>query len=151
MDKLTITGLEGGSSGVTVAVHFNPKEISIDKVVPWQKQKTAGPGDLEFSSAEPQTMSFELMFDGFEANASIQDEIDKLQQLSDIDASLRRPPKVKIVWGREGAAGTMPPFEAVVESMRIKYTMFDANGRPLRGTVAMGFKQARKLKVAQLL
>ena len=149
MDKLTITGLEGGSSGVTVAVHFNPKEISIAKSVPWQKQPTLGPGDLEFSSAEPQTMSFELMFDGFEAGASIQGEIDTLQQLSDIDPSLRRPPKVKIAWGNEGTAGTMPPFEAVVESMGIKYTMFDANGRPLRATVAMGFKQARKLKVVQ--
>ena|SRR5688572_4467364 len=149
MDKLTITGLEGGSSGVTVAVHFNPKEISIDKSVPWQKQPTVGPGDLEFSSAEPQTMSFELMFDGFEAGASIQGEIDTLQQLSDIDPSLRRPPKVRIAWGNEGTAGTMPPFEAVVESMGIKYTMFDANGRPLRATVAMGFKQARKLKVVQ--
>ena len=149
MDKLTITGLEGGSSGVTVAVHFNPNEISIDKSVPWQKQPTVGPGDLEFSSAEPQTMSFELMFDGFEAGASIQGEIDTLQQLSDIDPSLRRPPKVRIAWGNEGTAGTMPPFEAVVESMGIKYTMFDANGRPLRATVAMGFKQARKLKVVQ--
>jgi hypothetical protein len=146
MDKLTITGLEGGSSGVTLAVHFNPKEISIDKVVPWQKQATAAPGDLEFSSAEPQTMSFELLFDGFESGTSIQGEIDKLQQLSDIDPSLRRPPKVKISWGT-AVAGTMPPFEAVVESMGVKYTMFDANGRPLRATVALGFKQARKLKV----
>ena len=149
MDKLTITGLEGEASGVTVEAQFNPKEISIDKSVPWQKQKTTGPGDLEFSSADPQTMSCELMFDGFESGASVQGEIDKLQQLSDIDPSLRRPPRVKIVWGAEGAASTIPKFEAVVESVGIKYTMFDGNGRPLRATVAMGFIQARKLKVVQ--
>lgn len=59
-------GIEGGASGVTVEAQFNPKEISIDKSVPWQKQKTRGPGDLEFSSADPQTMSSEPMFDGEE-------------------------------------------------------------------------------------
>ena len=92
-------------------------------------------------------MSFELLFDGFESGASIQGEIDKLQQLSDIDPGLKRPPKVKVVWGAEGAPGTIPKFEAVVESMGIRYTMFDGNGRPLRATVRMGFKQARKIKV----
>jgi hypothetical protein len=69
--------------------------------------------------------------------------------LSDVDASLKRPPKVKVVWGAEGAPGTIPPFDAVIESVGIKYTMFDGNGRPLRATVRLGFKQARKLKVVQ--
>jgi len=149
MDKLAIIGLEGGASGVTVEAQFNPKEISIDKSVPWQLQKTTGPGDLEFSSADPQTMSCELMFDGFESGVPVQDEIEKLQRLSDIDPGLKRPPKVKVVWGAEGAPGMIPKFEAVVESMDIKYTMFDGNGKPLRATVRMRFKQARKVKVGQ--
>jgi len=149
MDKLTIVGLEGGASGVTVEAQFNPKEIAVDKSVPWQKQKTTGPGDLEFSSANPQTMSCELLFDGFESGVLIQVEIEKLQRLSDIDPGLKRPPKVKVVWGAEGAAGMIPKFEAVIESMGIRYTMFDGNGKPLRATVKMGFKQARKLKVVQ--
>jgi hypothetical protein len=130
-----------------VQAHFNPKEISIDKSIPWQKQNTTSPGDLEFSSPHPQTMSFELMFDGFESGVSVQGDIDKLQQLSDVDAALRRPPRVKIVWGTEGAPGIIPKFEAVVASMGIRYTMFDGNGRPLRATVALGFTQARKIKV----
>ena len=150
MDKLTIVGLEGGASGVSVVAQFNPKEIAIDKSVPWQKQKTKGPGDLEFSSANPQTMSCELLFDGVESGIHIQDEIDKLQRLSDIDSGLKRPPKVKVVLGPEGAPGWIPKFEAVVESMHIKYTLFDGNGMPLRAAVKMGFIQARKLKVVAL-
>jgi len=149
MDKLTITGLDGAVTGVTVEVQFNPKEISVDKSVPWQKQKTKDPGDLEFSSANPQTMSCELMFDGSGSGVHIQDEIDKLQALGDIDSVLKRPPKVKVTLGAEGAPGTIPKFEAVVESMGIKYTMFDGNGVPLRATVKMGFKQARRIKVVQ--
>jgi hypothetical protein len=149
MDKLKIIGLEGGTSGVTVEVQFNPKEISIDKSVPWHRQKTKGPGDLEFTAAEPKTMSCELLFDGFESGAHIQDEIDKLQRLSDIDTGLKRPPKVKVLWGAEGAPGMIPKFEAVIESISVKYTMFDGNGMPLRATVHVRFKEARNLKVGK--
>jgi hypothetical protein len=92
-------------------------------------------------------MSCELMFDGVESGVHIQDEIDKLQRLSDVDPVLKRPPKVKVVLGAEGAPGRIPKFEAVVESMGIKYTLFDGNGMPTRASVRMGFTQARKLKV----
>lgn len=149
MSKLKISGTEGAASGVVVEAQFNPKEISIDKAVPWQRQKTQAPGDLEFSAGEPMTMSCELMFDSFEAGLSIQGEIDKLHLLSDIDPSLKRPPKVNVVWGSGG--GALPPFPAVIESIGIKYTMFDANGRPLRATVRLGLKQARKLTVVQAM
>ena len=149
MDKLTIVGIEGSASGVTVEAQFNPKEISIDKSVPWQKQKTNGPGDLEFTAAEPKTLACELMFDGFESAGPIQNEIDKLHLMSDVDPGLKRPPKVKVVWGAEAAPGMIPKFEAVIESLGVKYTMFDGNGMPLRATVRIGCKEARKLKVGQ--
>ena len=114
MAKLTIVGVDGAVSGVALESQFNPKEISIDKSVPWQLQKTPGPGDLEFTSANPKTMSFELLFDGFESGSSIEDEIGTLHQLSDIDPSLKRPPKVKVIWGPGGGAGMIPAFEGVV-------------------------------------
>jgi len=149
MNNLTISGLEGSASGVNVSAQFNPKEITIDKSVPWQKQKTGGAGDLEFTAAEPKTMSCELLFDTVESGGGgpIQNEIDKLQLLSDIDAALKRPPKVKVVWGAEGAPGMIPKFEAVIESLSVKYTMFDGNGKPLRAAVTMRFKEARKIRV----
>jgi len=149
MDMLRIIGLEGGLSGIIVEAQFNPKEVSIDKSVPWQLQQTKGPGDLQFSSANPKTMSFELMFDGFASSSSIQSEIGMLHQLTDIDANLKRPPKVKVIWGTEGAAGMMPAFEGVIESIGVKYTMFDSQGTPLRATVSMRFVEARKLKVVK--
>jgi hypothetical protein len=149
MAKLTIIGLEGGVSGVALESQFNPKEISIDKSVPWQLQQTPGPGDLEFTSANPKTMSFELLFDGFESGSSIQDEIGTLHRLSDVDPSLKRPPKVKVVWGAEGAPGMIPKFEAVVESMGVKYIMFDGNGMPVRATVNIRFVEARKITIVK--
>jgi contractile injection system tube protein len=150
MGKLTIIGVEGAASSVTVVSQFNPKEISVDRSVPWQLQQAKGPGDLAFTSAEGRSMSFELMFDGVESRTHIQDEIGKLQRLSEADPSLKRPPKVKIVWGAEGAPGMMPKFEGVIESINVKYTMFDDNGRPLRAAVGLRFREARTLAVARL-
>jgi len=149
MDKLTVIGLEGGASGVTVEAQFNPKEISIDKSVPWQLQKTPGPGDLEFSAANPKTLSCELMFDAVESGVHIQDPIGAIHRLCEIDAGLKRPPKVKVVWGADGAAGMIPAFEAVIESVGVKYTIFDGNGMPLRATVSMRFVEARKIRIVK--
>ncbi len=149
MDKLTIVGLEGGSSGITVEAQFNPKEISIDKSIPWQLQKTPGPGDLEFTAANPKTLSCELMFDAVESRTQIQTPIGMLHTLSDIDPGLKRPPKVRVLWGSEGAPGMIPPLDAVVESIGVKYTMFNADGLPLRATVNLRFVEARKIRVAK--
>jgi hypothetical protein len=150
--KLKIIGLDPSVQTVTVEANFNPKEIQLDKSVPWQKQKKAkGAADLEFTGAEPRTMSLELMFDGFETNASVQPQIDMLHQLSDIDTSLKRPPKVKVIWGtdKESGSGALPKFEAVIESVSIKYTMFSSDGQVLRATANVKLKQAADLKVGK--
>jgi hypothetical protein len=149
MDKFKIIGLEGKARRVVVEAQFNPKEIDIQKPIPWQLQAKKGPTDLEFNAGQPMTMDVELMFDGVESQSSIQGEIDKLYTLSDADATLKRPPKLKVVWGPEGAEGTMPQFEAVLEALSVRYLMFDANGKPLRATVRLKFKEAGDLRVGK--
>ena len=69
--KLSISSLEG--IAITVTAMYNPKEVQIDKSVPWTKQAQSK-GDqpsLEFSSADGRVMSFELMFDGYEAGTNV--------------------------------------------------------------------------------
>jgi hypothetical protein len=154
--KLKIISLEDPL--VTVIAHFNPKEVSVDRAVPWQKQKKKGPADLEFTGGEPKTMSFELLFDGFESNTSVQTEIAKLHQLTDVVPALRRPPKVKVVWGTpkdsagrgdESVGGGIPSFQAVIESVAVKYTMFTPDGTVVRATATVKFKEAADLKVGK--
>ena len=149
MDKFKIVGLEGKSRRVVVEAQFNPKEIGFDKAVPWQVQAKKGPADLEFNAGQPMTMDLELLFDGFQSASSIQGEIDKLHTLSGVDATLKRPPKVKVVWGQEGAEGMMPAFQAVIEALSVKYIMFGENGAPLRATVRLKFKEANDLAVGK--
>ena len=68
---------------IEVAAQYNPKELQIDKTIPWSKvnqanQSTTGNAatpkpsggtgiHLEFTGAEGRSMSVELLFDGYEA------------------------------------------------------------------------------------
>jgi hypothetical protein len=76
-------------------------------------------------------------------------ENEKLQKLSEVDTSLKRPPKLRVVWGPEGTAGGLPKFDAVIQNLGVKYTMFDVNGKPLRATVRLRLMEAQKLAVGQ--
>jgi hypothetical protein len=150
--KLKILGLEGTRKPIVVEAQFNPKELQIDKSVPWQKQKKAkNPADLEFTGGEPMTMSLELMFDGFEGRApigihpTVQANIQMLVMLADVDETLKRPSKVKVIWG----GGDLPHFEGVIESVSTKYTMFAPDGRVLRATANVKLKQAADLKLGK--
>ena len=150
MEKLKIIVLEGGSSSTVVEGQFNPKEIEIQKSIPWEHQPLQGPSDLKYTQSEARTMSFELLFDGFSTGTSIQDEVDALQALSAVDTALKRPPKLRVVWGPEGVSGGFPRFEAVIEEISVKYTMFDVNGRPVRATIRLKLREARHLMYVKL-
>lgn len=149
MANLKIVGLEGGAVRVVLEAQFNPKEISVGSSVPWQLQPGRGPGDLRYMGSDSPTLACELLFDGFPSGTSVQDHIDKLQQFSEVDPALRRPPKIRVVWGDEGATGALPRFEGVIEGLSIKYTMFDSDGKPLRATVNLRLREARNIVVAR--
>jgi len=117
--------------------------------VPWQPQKKKGPNDLEYTGGSPRTLAFELMFDGFETGKSIQEHLDTLNLLSDMDPGLKRPPKVKVIWGPGNDSENLPKFESVIESVAIKYTMFSDNGLLLRATANVKLKEAADLKVGK--
>jgi hypothetical protein len=146
--KLKIISLE---NGITVVAQFNPKEVQLDKAVPWQKQKKKGPADLEYTGGEPKTMSLELLFDGFELNRPIAGEIAALHGLTEHvnDGDKKRPPKVKVVWGPGTDTVSLPKFEGVVESVSVKYQMFAPDGMCLRATATVKLKEAGELAVGK--
>lgn len=149
--KLKIISLDD-SGGTFVEAQFNPKELQIDKSVPWSKHKSSKDEspDMEFTGAEPMTMSLELLFDGAESGTSVQTEVDKLIKLASIIdfnvVAKKRPHRVKVIWGSpDGAGGTsggLMPFEGVISSVSTKYQMFSKDGVPLRATCQCKLTQA---------
>lgn len=158
-DKL-LNELDGGSAKLAIAsldgpltyvyAQYYPKEISIDKSIPWNKHRHAKGNipALEFTSAENRTMSLELFFDRFEDNASVSKDVDALIKLTMINESAKNesekhPPRVMVVFSRgEWIRG-------VIESLSVKYTMFSSSGTPVRATCSIKIKEAESASKAE--
>jgi len=147
--KLSIYSVEGPR--IMVTAMFNPKEITIDKRVPWTKSPSSK-GDqpsLEFTSAEGRSMSFELFFDTFEAGTNVHtgfvENLVTLARVQDPNGSedKKRPPKVGVKWG----GGKLPEFQGVIESVSVKYTMFLPDGMPVRASCDVTIREASHLSV----
>jgi Contractile injection system tube protein len=147
--KFIIASIENPS--LQVVADFAPKEISIDKSVPWNKHKNPK-GDipmLEFTNAENRNLSFELFFDATEASgaaASVVGDVTKLHEMTLIrkDAgseSEKHPPRVMVSVGPEEFF-----FKGVIESLSIKYTMFSPEGRPIRATCTLKIKEVDEVQ-----
>jgi hypothetical protein len=137
--KFSIASIEDPS--LVVDAQFAPKEISIDKSVPWNKHKNPK-GDipmLEFTNAENRNMTFELLFDAVEGG-SIRDKVRDLHKMTLIDEgaaseSEKHPPRVMVSIGDEDF------FRGVIESLSVKYTMFSSAGVPVRATCSLKIKE----------
>lgn len=129
-------------------VFFNPTEITIDKAVPWQKSKSSQQGEgpvLEFTGTDPGTLVFETAFDTTATDESVyRKHIALLENLMKVDEELKRPPRVKVLWGPGVDSNSFPAFEGVIESMSTRYTMFLPSGMPVRATTSISMKEASK-------
>ncbi|MFT3691984.1 MAG: phage tail protein [Kofleriaceae bacterium] len=151
--KISIGSLD--EAGLSVDAQYNPKELQIDKSVPWQKHNKANANglQLEFTGAEGRTMSVDLLFDGYEEGASVQPSVDVLQQLATVrepnssEDDKRRPHHCVVVWGTVMGGGDNK-FKCVIEQISTKYTMFSQDGAPLRATVTLKLKEAERVSMA---
>jgi hypothetical protein len=144
-----VVSIASCDTGIQVEAQYNPKELQIDKTVPWQKKsqanKSGGTGiALEFTGAEGRSMTLDLLFDGYETNTSIGDKVEKLNTMASVlepdsaDETKRRPHLCVVTWGTV----ISNKFRCVIESLSIKYTMFSDQGAPLRATATVKLKEA---------
>lgn len=160
--KLTIASLDDGTK---VEAMYNPKELQVDRSIPWAKppatnktSNTSQPGEirLEFTGAEGRTMQVELLFDGFETNGAtpkgtVAGSIADLETLASVrdpgspDDDKRRPHRCVVSWGQRG----LPSFRCVIESLSVKYQMFSDEGLPLRATATVKLKEADVVNLAK--
>ena len=139
---------------------YNPKDLTIDKKVPWSKHSYTNKGNdmaskgrghiaYEFTGAEGRTVTLELLFDAFGGDANAVDVPAQVAQLellaavkdpSSADEDKRRPPLCLVVWGK-----SLPSFTCVITQLTTKYTMFNKDGYPLRATCTVVLQEADSL------
>ena len=153
-EKSGVVSIASCDTSIQVDAQYNPKELQIDKTVPWQKKSQANKTNetgiqLEFTGAEGRSMTLELLFDGYETKGntkkgSVKELIETLETMASVidpgapDENLRRPHRCSVSWGQGG----MPKFRCVIESLSTKYTMFSSDGAPLRATCTVKLKEA---------
>jgi hypothetical protein len=166
--RLSIGSLD--KSSLSVEAQYNPKDLQLDRPVPWAKHNLSVEGaslkarkenqaaaeadrgllHLEFNGAESRTITLELLFDDAEtsdkAKRTIEKRIAMLDEMAKVidpfspRESERRPHFCVVSFGN-----TLRRFRCVIESLSVKYTMFDRHGDPLRATCTVKLKEADRL------
>lgn len=146
--KGALETVEGESIKVTFM--FNPKEYTISKQVSLNKtdaNRGADTAPVGFGGGNPKTLKIsELMFDTFVEGTDVRPPyIDKLFKMMEIQPNLPErsttqstgaPPKLKFTWG------TTWSFKCYLESMSVSYSLFLADGTPVRAKADLTLKQA---------
>lgn len=138
-------------TGARVKCLFNPKEYTFSKQNNWKDQQTGkNVPQIEFGGGQPATLQMELFFDTyahFKSSGAPPKDVrkeytDKIWKLMIVDPKLTdaknkkgRPPKVIFSWGQTWL------FKAVITSITQKFTMFIADGTPVRATLNVSFRQ----------
>lgn len=147
--KLSIVPLPKNGPLKPLEAQYNPKEISVNKSVPWTVHGDSK-GDipmLEFSSAQNRKISFDLFFDFYEQNKDVRETVQELTDMTLIDKNAKKdidkhPPRVMIVFGMGDW------IMGVIESLNIKYTMFNAEGIPVRATCSVGITETHEAQAS---
>lgn len=137
-------GADPGASLGSISFQFNPKELSIQKSAKWERKpargsKTAGPP--EFNGAEPCKLTLEIFFDATAKNAG--GVVAAVEQLfsccvptSDtVGKKKAMPPLVVLRWGRTTS------FPGFVTQVSAKYSLFSADGTPIRATCSVSIEE----------
>ncbi len=114
-----------------------PKAKTSKDVVPIRIQSELGDvfdGALDLTtvvrtSGEPYRVQFELFFDRYEEGRSVREITDKIETFALVDADLHRPPRVLFSWGKSSS------FEGTFEGARAGFSLFLADGTPVRAIV----------------
>lgn len=152
LKKATITVLGGADRGKVISVLFNPTEYSFERSNSYKAAAVPGLGSplLQFVNGECDSLSMELFMDDYtdpsgptsllqKENNPLGKRLTEVSRLLNIDRDLHAPPPVRFNWG---------PFEfnAVIEKLGRKVTMFHPDGTPARVSLSVSFKEYRTLR-----
>ena len=140
--KAKIKVLEGSNANKEVEVHFNPTEYALEYAASFQETAIPGLANpiLQFVNGAAELLSMDLLFDTYTdgKGRDVSEDTRRFTELVAIDKKTHAPPRVEFIWGG-------PPFKAIVEKISQRFTMFQGDGKPVRATLSVSFKQYRSI------
>lgn len=125
------------NSGKTIKVLFNPNAYTTQKGNTFAEVGLPGLEAplIQFVRGQTAVLSMELFFDSYEEGVDVRDKyIKDVLNLLEINPETHAPPICSFEWGSLS-------FTAVLEAANVNYTMFLADGKPVRATVRVTFKE----------
>lgn len=134
----------------SITALFNPNQITIQKATRWDlKPKPEGDtSKSQFTYGEPATLSMDLFFDTYSTDRMPKDDVrtytKEIFHLTTVqqNGELHRPPLCRLVWGAFNISQTYD-CEWVLQSLNQRFTLFLADGTPVRATLGCTFRQWR--------
>ncbi|GAA3812822.1 peptidoglycan-binding protein [Sphaerisporangium flaviroseum] len=166
LKKLRITYDKNGAwDGDSVEALFNPHEISRSRSVGWYERRVAHQSsgwtwadtEQQFLYVGAETLSIELFFDTYESRSEasalqraasfvlpenpfqgsdatdVRRLTDQVAKLAEVDRQTHRPPICRLVWGATYI------FTGVLTQLDQRFTLFLADGTPVRATLSCVF------------
>lgn len=121
---------------------FNPNQITIQKTVNWRNVATVErdvPAS-QFTHGNPATLTVDLFFDTYEAGVDVREHTQQIAYLATVEqhGDIHRPPICQLMWGQAGVF-----FQGVLQSLNQSFTLFLADGTPVRASLGCTFKEWR--------
>jgi nucleoid-associated protein YgaU len=152
LKKATITVLDGADKNKVITVLFNPSQYTFDRSNSYKAIPVPGLGAplLQFVNGESDQLGMELFLDDYtdpggpanlhqKESEPVKKRLQDLAKLLEIDRDLHAPPPVRFNWGPL-------EFEAIIEKLSRKVTVFHPDGTPARATLTVNFKEYRTLR-----
>jgi hypothetical protein len=128
-------------------VQFNPTEYTLSKGA--QIAEIAIPGIdspiLQFIRGQNERLTLDLFFDTTDQGmddqvVDVRTMTRSVYQLVKIQSATHAPPRIRFVWG-QGLS-----FQAIVETVQQKFSLFSPQGVPLRATLSVTFREYKTLE-----
>jgi hypothetical protein len=126
-----------------VECHFNPNDYTVTRNNKWEAKQTSGSGlpNTTFGGMGARTLQMNLVFDTYGTDNDVSTATEKLAGLMEVpnvkspSGRAARPPHVEFGWGK------FRSFRAVITQMSQKFTLFTADGIPVRATVQVTLQE----------
>jgi len=119
-----------------IPVLFNPTQYSLDKSNQIAEIGIPGLGApiLQYVRGNTRTLTMELFFDTYEQQSDVRNHTNKIYGLLGIKSATHVPPICTVTWGAFN-------FRCVLERVGGRFTLFLADGTPVRATLNVTFKE----------
>lgn len=130
--------------GKAVVFQFNPEDLAITRTIRWNEETNIGSdsSELSFAGGQSQDLTIPLLFDTTDTGLDVRTSYGMLMEMAMVNQILRNfitgmgePPLCQFVWGK------FLSFTAVITQITQRFTMFKADGTPVRARVEVTLKQ----------